>query len=229
MSEHAIVSNSEWVSKRKELLAKEKEFTRVKDQISQMRRDLPWVRVDKDYIFDGPNGKESLAQLFEGRSQLIVYHFMFAPEWDAGCKSCSFWADNFNGAIVHMNHRDITMVAISRAPYEKLAAYEKRMGWNFKWLSSESNTFNADFGVSFPEGATSVRYNYVDIDPDGETDLPGISVFYKDDRGHIYHTYSAYSRGIDLMNTTYNYIDLTPKGRDEGEGIARWLRRHDEY
>ena len=229
MSEHAIVSNSEWVSKRRELLAKEKEFTRLKDHISQMRRDLPWVRVDKDYIFDGPNGKESLAQLFEGRSQLIVYHFMFAPEWDAGCKSCSFWADNFNGAIVHMNHRDITMVAISRAPYEKLAAYEKRMGWSFKWLSSGSNTFNTDFGVSFPEGATSVNYNYVDIDPDGETDLPGISVFYKDDQGHIFHTYSAYSRGIDLMNTTYNYIDLTPKGRDEGEGIARWLRRHDEY
>lgn len=226
---HAVVQHEQWVNARKELVAKEKEFTRLKDQISQLRRDLPWECVTGDYVFEGPRGKETLAQLFDGRLQLIVYHFMYAPEWTEGCPSCSFWADNFNGLIVHLNHRDISMVAISRAPYEQLAAYQKRMGWTFKWLSSGGNRFNYDYGVSFPDGARSVTYNFMQIDPEGETDLPGISVFYKNDAGEIFRTYSCYSRGIDLMNTAYNYMDLTPIGRNEGDGNMRWLRRHDQY
>ena len=204
----------------------------MRDRVAQLRRDLPWEPVSTDFVFDGPNGQERLSELFDGRSQLIVYHFMFAPEWDAGCKSCSFWADNFDPIIVHLNHRDVSMVAISRAPYEKLEAFEKRMGWSFKWLSSASNAFHYDYGVSFRADDVakgSVRYNYRQFDPDGDTDLPGISVFIKTDDGKMYHTYSCYARGIDLMNTAYNYLDLTPKGRDEGDAPQRWVRRHDEY
>jgi predicted dithiol-disulfide oxidoreductase (DUF899 family) len=228
--EHAVVSHDAWVEARKKLLAAEKAFTRERDRVSAARRDLPWEEVTTAYMFDGPDGPRSFAELFDGRSQLVVYHFMYAPEWDAGCPSCSFWADSFNPVGVHLNHRDVTMVAISRAPRDQLAAYEKRMGWSFPWYSSGRNTFNYDFGVSFREGGGGTDYNYGQLSAGGETDLPGISVFYKDASGRIFHTYSTYTRGIDLMNTAYNYLDLVPKGRDEGDsGMGLWLRRHDEY
>ena len=229
--DHPVVSHPEWIAARQALLAKEKEFTRLRDELSRLRRALPWERVDKDYVFDGPRGKETLADLFEGRSQLLVYHFMFAPEWDAGCPHCSHWADSFNPVIVHLNHRDVTMVAISRAPYEKLAAYEKRMGWTFKWLSSYGNDFNFDFNVSFTHAQIDRHecfYNYVKQDP-GVSDREGLSVFHRADDGAIFHTYSAFARGIDLFSTDYNYLDVTPKGRDEGGEGPYWVKRHDEY
>lgn len=230
--DHKIVSAEAWLEERKELLAKEKAFTRLRDELAQARRELPWEPVKEDYVFEGPHGPEKLSELFEGRSQLIVYHLMFAPDWDAACPSCSFWADNFNPIIVHLNHRDTSMVAISRAPYAKLAQYEKRMGWSFKWLSSGANSFNYDYDVSFPqEDLDKGRcfYNYAMDDP-GVTDKEGISVFFKTSDGKMFHTYSTYQRGIDLMNTAYNYLDLTAKGRDEEDVSMRmWLRRHDEY
>ncbi|RKH43539.1 DUF899 domain-containing protein [Corallococcus sicarius] len=233
MSQHPIVSREEWLEARKRLLAKEREFTHLRDALSQERRELPWVRVDKPYVFQGPNGEEALSQLFAGRSQLIVYHFMFAPEWDAGCKSCSFWADSFNGIIPHLEHRDVSMVAIARAPLAKLQAYERRMGWSFKWLSSGQSDFNYDFGVSFmPEELAQKRatYNYAPFSGD-ITDKQGISTFIKDSDGTLFHAYSCYARGVDPMNAAYQYLDLVPKGRDE-QGLAfpmEWLRRRDEY
>ena len=226
-----VVSRDRWISERVALMAKEKEFTRLRDELSRLRRELPWEKVTKPYVFDGPRGKETLAELFEGRSQLAVYHFMFGPTWDEGCKSCSFWADNFNGIDIHLAHRDITFLAISRAALPKLEAYKQRMGWSFKWVSSGENDFNYDFQVSFdPEAAKSgaARYNY-GTGRRVQEEMPGVSVFSKDPTGTIYHTYSAYSRGIDLLNGAYNYVDLTPKGRDEGEHIMGWLRRHDQY
>jgi predicted dithiol-disulfide oxidoreductase (DUF899 family) len=228
---HKVVSSDKWIEARKQLLIKEKEFTRLRDELSQQRRDLPWQVVNKEYVFEGPKGKETLPELFEGRSQLIVYHFMFDPGWDAGCLHCSFWADNFNGAIVHLNHRDVTMIAVSRAPHTKLAEYEKRMGWNFKWVSSAGTDFNFDYGVSFtPEEVAnkSAVYNYTTQDP-GFTEREGVSVFYKDSKGSVFHTYSAYARGIDMLNGAYHYLDLVPKGRDEGDRNQFWVRRHDEY
>ena len=228
---HAVVSHEKWLTARTAFLAKEKEFNKLRDELSRQRRELPWELVDKDYIFEGPNGKQSLAELFDGRSQLVIYHFMFDPSWDAGCRHCSFWADNFNGIIVHLNHRDVTMIAVSHAPHSKLAAYEKRMGWNFKWLSSFGTDFNFDYHVSFtPEEVASKKafHNFTIHDPQG-TQQAGISVFFKDSTGSVFHTYSAYSRGVDLMNTAYNYLDLAPKGRDEGSRTQYWVRRHDEY
>ncbi len=228
---HPVVSHEDWLAARTELLAREKKFTRLRDELTQTRRDLPWERVEKEYVFEGPKGKETLRDLFDGRTQLVVYHFMFSPEWDAGCPHCSHWADNFNGIIVHLNHRDVTMVAISRAPYDKLKAYEKRMGWTFKWLSSHGTDFNFDFGVSFRPDELSKKkriYNYGTIDP-GMPDREGVSVFYEDAQGNIFHTYSAYARGIDMMNVDYQYLDIVPKGRDEGERGPFWVRRHDEY
>jgi predicted dithiol-disulfide oxidoreductase (DUF899 family) len=229
--DHRIVARDQWIESRRAFLAKEKEFTRLRDELSRERRELPWERVDKAYTFDGPNGKESLGDLFAGKSQLIVYHFMFAPDWEEGCKSCSFWADNFERLPVHLKHRDTTLIAISRAPLAKLEAYRKRLGWSFKWVSSGGNDFNYDYRVSFtPEeiAAGELDYNYGTARMKmGE--LPGISVFYKDAKGDIFHTYSAYARGIDMLNNAYHYLDLTPKGRDEGDGIMAWLRRHDEY
>ena len=230
MPQHKIASHQEWIAARQELLAREKEFTRLRDDVSRLRRDLPWEKVEKDYVFDGPNGKETLSQLFAGKSQLIVYHFMFAPDWDAGCKSCSFWADNFNGIDVHLKHRDIAFVAISRAPLAKLEAYRKRMGWGFKWLSSGANSFNFDYGASFtPEEMASGKafFNYK-IQKPPVSDMVGISVFLKGDDGALYHTYSTYERGVDMMNGAYHYIDLTPKGRNETD-TQSWVRRHDEY
>lgn len=228
-----VVSREEWLIARKEHLAKEKEFTRLRDQLSQQRRELPWVKVDKTYLFDGPDGKESLADLFEGRSQLIIYHFMYGPDWAEGCPSCSFWADNFNGIVVHLQHRDITLVVVSRASLDTLNAYKERMGWNFKWVSSFSNDFNYDYHVSFSPDEVEkgeMDYNFEKTEfPSDEA--PGISVFYKDEQGDVFHTYSCYSRGLDMLNAAYHYMDLVPKGRDEGHlpYSMAWLRRHDQY
>jgi predicted dithiol-disulfide oxidoreductase (DUF899 family) len=208
-----------------------KEFTRLRDELNQQRRELPWEEVTKNYVFDGPDGKQTLAALFESRSQLVVYHFMFGPDWDAGCPHCSFWADNFNPIIVHLNQRDVSMVAISRAPLGKIEEYKNRMGWNFKWLSSLGNDFNLDFQASFPPEDLNkgvVFYNFKD-QKEKSSEREGASVFYKDSTGKIFHTYSTYARGIDLMNTAYNYLDLVPKGRDEGNRSQFWVRRHDEY
>lgn len=229
--EHRIVSHEDWVTARRAFLAREKEFTRQRDELSQARRDLPWERVEKAYVFDGPQGRESLVDLFAGKSQLIVYHFMFAPDWNEGCKSCSFWADNFERLPVHLKHRDTSLVAVSSAPLAKLEAYRKRLGWTFKWVSSAGNGFNHDYRVTFtPEEAASgaLDYNYTKL-PMSMTELPGISVFYKDASGTIFHTYSCYARGLDMLNNAYHFLDLTPKGRDEGDGIMTWLRRNDEY
>jgi predicted dithiol-disulfide oxidoreductase (DUF899 family) len=228
-----VVSHEEWLKARRDLLVKEKEFTRLRDELSQRRRELPWEAVDKNYVFEGPHGKQALTDLFEGRSQLVIYHFMFDPSWDAGCPHCSFWADNFNGTIVHLNQRDTTMIAVSHAPYGKLAAYEKRMAWNFKWLSSFGTDFNFDYHVSFtPEEVRNKTafYNFA-IQPTPGTDAPGVSVFYRDQSGRVFHTYSAYARGIDLLNAAYNYLDLTPRGRDEAgqKNPQFWVRRRDEY
>jgi predicted dithiol-disulfide oxidoreductase (DUF899 family) len=231
MTKHKVLSREKWLAARKALLVKEKAFTRLRDRLSRQRRALPWVKVDKNYVFDGPTGRETLSDLFDDRSQLIVYHFMFAPDWDAGCKHCSFWADNFDKIIVHLNHRDVTMVAASRAPSSKLAAYQKRMGWNFKWVSSRGTDFNFDYHVSFtPEEEANKKalFNYKMQDPDS-SDREGASIFYKDAKGNIFHTYSTYARGIDMVNTAYHYLDLVPKGRDEEKTGPSWLRRRDEY
>jgi predicted dithiol-disulfide oxidoreductase (DUF899 family) len=231
MTKHKVLSREKWLAARKALLVKEKAFTRLRDRLSRQRRALPWVKVDKNYVFDGPTGRETLSDLFDDRSQLIVYHFMFAPDWDAGCKHCSFWADNFDKIIVHLNHRDVTMIAASRAPYHKLETYKKRMGWNFKWVSSGGTGFNYDYHVSFTpeeEAKKQAFFNYKMRDPDS-SDREGASVFYKDAKGNIFHTYSTYARGIDMVNVAYHYLDLVPKGRDEGKTGPSWLRRHDEY
>jgi predicted dithiol-disulfide oxidoreductase (DUF899 family) len=229
--EARIVSHDEWIVERAAFMAKEKEFTRLRDELSRERRELPWEKVTKEYVFDGPHGKQTLAELFENRSQLLVYHFMFHPAWNEGCAGCSFWADNFNGIDIHLAHRDISFLAVSRAPLPKLEAYRKRMGWGFTWVSSGESDFNYDFQASHdPEAAKggTAYYNYGTGRRVGE-DMPGVSVFYKDQSGDIYHTYSAYSRGIDVLNGAYNYIDLTPKGRDEGDKGQYWVRRHDQY
>jgi predicted dithiol-disulfide oxidoreductase (DUF899 family) len=228
---HKVVPHEQWVEARAAFLNREKQFTRARDELNRQRQELPWEAVEKRYVFTGPDGKETLADLFDGRSQLIVYHFMFGPDWDAGCPHCSFWADNFDPVIVHMNQRDVSMVAVSRAPYARLAAYRKRMGWTFKWVSSAGTTFNFDYGVSFtPEQrkAGTAVYNFRAGDPGGD-EREGVSVFYKDESGKLFHTYSTYARGIDLQNTAYNYIDLVPKGRDEGNRSQYWVRRRDEY
>ena len=232
-AEHTVVAHEQWLEARKQLLAEEKEFNRLRDRLSRRRRELPWEAVGKDYAFQGPAGKRTLAQLFDGRSQLIVYHFMFSPDWEAGCKSCSFWADNFDRIPVHLAHRDVSFVAISRAPYPKLAAYQKRMGWSFAWVSAYDNDFNYDYAVSFkPDeiAAGTASYNYAPTER-SISDLVGISVFYKDESGRVFHTYSTYARGVDMMNGAYHYLDLTPKGRNEGgqEHPQAWVRRHDEY
>ncbi len=230
---HRVVSHKEWLSARKAFLTKEKAFTRQRDKLNRQRRELPWERVEKTYIFDGPSGKETLSQLFGKRSQLVVYHFMFTPAWDEGCKHCSFWADNFNGIDVHLNHRDVSFVAISRAPLAKIEAFKKRMGWSFKWLSSFGTDFNYDYQASFtPEQIKSrkVFYNYKTSAMDMQ-DREGVSVFYKDPKGAIFHTYSTYARGIDMVNGAYHFLDLAPKGRDEDglEFTQSWVRYHDKY
>jgi predicted dithiol-disulfide oxidoreductase (DUF899 family) len=233
MEGHNIVSRDAWTAAREKLLAKEKEFTRLRDQLSRQRRELPWERVEKDYVFDGPDGSRSLPELFDGREQLVVFHFMFDPGWDEGCKSCSFWADNFDGVVVHLNHRDVSFVAISRAPLSKLEAYKQRMGWHFPWLSSAGNDFNFDYRVSFrPEELAKgdVTYNYRP-QKTSMSELPGLSVFCRGTGGAIFHTYSCYARGLDMLNGAYHVLDLVPKGRDEDTlpYPMEWLRRHDQY
>ncbi|MBT5238965.1 MAG: DUF899 domain-containing protein [Rhodospirillaceae bacterium] len=233
MTQHSVVSHEEWVEARKAFLAKEKEFSRLRENISQARRDLPWERVDADYVFTGPDGEEKLSDLFAGQSQLIVYHFMYGADWEAGCKSCSYMADHFNPAIVHLNARGISMVAASNAPLDKLDTFKARMGWSFKWVSSMGSMFNRDYSVSFTQeeiDSGAVYYNYKDQSfPMSEA--PGVSVFFKDDDSAIYHTYSAYARGLDPMLTAYQYMDLAPKGRDEAElpYSMAWVTHHDSY
>ena len=234
MPQNRVVSRDEWIVARKEHLRKEKELTRQRDELSRQRRELPWVRVEKPYVFDGTNGKETLGDLFDGRSQLIVQHFMFAPGWEEGCPSCSFQADHIDGSAVHLAHRDVTLVAISRAPLVQIEAFKKRMGWRFKWVSSNGNDFNSAYDVSFTKDDVArgtTYYNYEVRKFPGEGEAPGTSVFYKDERGDIFHTYSAYARGIEPLIGAYQYLDLVPKGRDE-DGLAftmSWLRHHDRY
>ncbi len=233
MSTHKIVSQEEWLEARKAHLAREKEFTRLRDQLSRERRELPWVKVEKDYVFQGPNGAESLGDLFDGRSQLLVQHFMYGPDWDDGCPSCSFWADSYDGFIVHLAQRDVTMVAVSRAPLEVLDAYKKRMGWSFKWVSSLGSDFNRDFQVTFtPEEMAKgeMTYNYETRSFPAD-EAPGVSVFARNEAGEIFHTYSCYARGLDMLNGAYHYLDLVPKGRDEDDlpYSMAWVQRHDEY
>ncbi|TWT01645.1 thioredoxin family protein [Reyranella sp. CPCC 100927] len=230
MDQPRIVSREEWTRERKAHLAKEKEFTRLRDQLSAQRRELPWVKVDTTYVFDTPKGKQTLADLFDGRSQLIVYHFMLGPDDTEGCPGCSFLVDHVDGANLHLAHHDVTFVAVSRAPLAKLKAYKKRMGWHFPWVSSGNTTFNYDYNVSFTQedvAKGAATYNYEKLD-EAIDDLPGISVFYKDANGDIFHTYSSYARGGDILIGAYNYLDLTPKGRNESSTMD-WVRRHDRY
>ncbi len=230
MGEHEVVGHDEWIRARGVLLAQEKAFTRDRDRLSAERRELPWELIDKPYVFDGPGGALTLADLFDGRSQLVVYHFMFDPAWDEGCPHCSFWADNFNGAPVHLRARDVAFVAISRAPLVKISAHKQRMGWDFPWVSSFGTDFNNDFGVSFAPGSLGDRiYNFGSIAP-GLEDREGLSVFVRNEAGRIFRTYSTYARGIDMINGTYQILDLVPKGRDEPKDEPQfWVRRHDEY
>jgi predicted dithiol-disulfide oxidoreductase (DUF899 family) len=229
VDDHKVLAHDEWVEARKQLLVTEKEVTRLRDEMTRQRRELPWEAVDKHYVFEGPGGERTLAELFDGCRQLLVYHFMFDPDDDVGCPICSFWADNFNPLIAHLRARDVTMVAVSQARFAKIAGYKERMGWSFPWFSSFGSDFNFDYAVSFrPEQADEPVYNYETLNP-RNTQREGLSVFYKDDGVRTFHTYSAYARGIDIVNTAYNYLDLVPKGRDEDSRGPYWVRRHDEY
>jgi predicted dithiol-disulfide oxidoreductase (DUF899 family) len=233
MPDHKVVSHEAWLEARKEFLAKEKEFTRLRDELSRARRELPWERVEKDYRFETPNGSRTLAEIFDGRSQLLVYHFMLGPDWEEGCKSCSFWADNYNNIPIHLNHRDVTFAAISRAPLARIEAYKTRMGWGFPWYSSFGSDFNFDYHVSLtPEEIAAGRamYNYRVLQTTN-SEWPGVSVFFRDADGAVFHTYSTYERGLDMLNGAYHLLDLVPKGRDEDNlpFTMQWVRRHDQY
>jgi predicted dithiol-disulfide oxidoreductase (DUF899 family) len=230
---HKVVSEAEWTEAHKAFLAKEKELTRQRDELSRQRRELPWVKVGKNYVFDGPGGKRSLADLFDGRSQLIVYHFMFGPEWEQGCPSCSMSGDHMDSTLVHVIQRDVTMAAVSRAPLDKIETFKKRMGWTFPWVSSFGNDFNRDYHVSFTKEqmANSKTYYNFGTSAFPADEAPGISVFYKDGNGDIFHTYSSYGRGPEFLLGAYSYLDLVPKGRDEA-GLPfpmAWVRHHDRY
>lgn len=231
---HPVVSRKEWLAARKELLTREKELTRLRDELSAKRRALPWVKIEKEYTFDTLEGRRTLAELFEGRSQLIVHHFMFGPGWEAGCIGCSFTADHIEGTRVHLEHHDVSLVRISRAPLAEIDTYRKRMGWQVKWVSSHGSDFNYDYQVSFrPEEIAKgeVTYNYAMSHVSIE-DLSGLSVFYRDASGDIFHTYSTYGRGDELVDSTYMLLDMTPKGRNETGphyNLMDWVRRHDEY
>ena len=233
MTEHAIASRDEWLKARMALLEREKAFTRERDALSRERRALPWVEIAKPYDFDTETGRKTLAQLFGGHGQLVVYHFMFGPDWQQACKSCSFWADNFDRIVVHLAARDVTLVAVSRAPLERLTAFKQRMGWSFDWVSSHDSDFNYDFDVSFSDETLKSGASYYNYRTGGfpADEAPGISVFTKDGNGTVYHTYSTYARGLDMMNTAYHYLDLVPKGRDEDalDMTMAWVRLHDEY
>ena len=231
--EHRIVSRDEWLEARKAHLAREKELTRLRDQVSAERREMPWVKVEAPYVFRGPDGEATLADLFDGRSQLIVYHFMLGPGWEQGCQSCSYLSDHFDGAVVHLANRDVTFVVVSRAPLEEIEAFKARMGWRFKWVSSHDSDFNHDYHVSFTEeemAGGEVFYNY-HLTTFPMEEAPGASVFYRDSSGDIFHTYSCYGRGLDGLIGTYNFLDLAPKGRDEAElpWPMAWVRHHDRY
>lgn len=230
--QHQIVSKDKWIAARKELLTKEKEFTRLRDELSNQRLELPWEAVEKSYLFEGPKGNETLNDLFGGHSQLMVYQFMFGPGWKEGCQSCSYLADHFDGAAIHLANRDVTLAVVSRAPFKEIEAFQQRMGWKFKWVSSLGNDFNYDYQASAtPEELAKgeVYYNYAMTKFPSE-EMPGLSVFYKDATG-IFHTYSAYARGLDILLGAYNFLDMAPKGRHE-EGLPwpmAWVRHHDKY
>ena len=234
MEPHKVVSHDEWIAARKAHLAEEKAFTRARDALARKRRDLPWEKVDKNYVFDTPAGKQSLADLFGGKSQLIIYHFMLGPGWEAGCPSCSYLADHFDGAAVHLAQRDVSFVVVSRAPLSEIEAFKRRMGWRFKWVSSFGSDFNPDYQVSFTaqeKAGGRVFYNYEFIESFPSEERPGASVFYKNAAGEIFHTYSTYGRGLDILIGTYHFLDLAPKGRDE-DALAwsmAWVRHHDRY
>jgi predicted dithiol-disulfide oxidoreductase (DUF899 family) len=225
------VSGKIWLAQRKKLLKKEKTFTHHRDELRRQRRGLPWVKVEKPYMFDTRGGKKTLADLFDGRSQLIIYHFMFGPGWKEGCKACSFLVDHIDGALIHLEHHDVSLVVVSRASLREIAPFKKRMGWRFRWISSFGSDFNFDYHVSFTKKEIAkgkIYYNY-EMTEGGE-EQPGVSVFYKDKSGEIFHTYSSYGRGGDLLIGTYNYLDLAPLGRQEGKGQGMdWVRLHDKY
>lgn len=230
MKDHKVVSQEEWNAAASAHLTKEKELTRLKDEVSAARRELPWVKIEKDYVFEGPNGKVKLADLFEGRSQLFVYHFMWLWEEGRGCPSCSYIMDNVSGALIHLENHDVKFVAISRGPFKELDAFRKRLGWTADMVSSENTDFNFDFKVSFTKDEIDARapeYNFGTIEVDFD-EMPGASIFYKNEAGEVFHTYSTYARGGDILLTTYNMLDMTPKGRNEDE-IMEWVRYNDEY
>jgi len=233
LENHKVVSRAEWIAARKKLLAREKELTHLRDAIAKERRQLPWVKVEKDYVFDTPAGKKSLVDLFGGRSQLVVYHFMFGPEWKEGCPSCSMIADGFDGAVTHLAQRDVSFTAISRAPLAKIEAFKKRLGWRFSWVSSSETDFNYDYHASFTKEQLAkgkVDYNF-EMAEFPSAEAPGISVFYKDENGDVFHTYSSYARGTETGLNAYSYLDLVPKGRDEDDlpFTMAWVRHHDRY
>ena len=227
-----VVSRDVWLEARRQLLVREKEATHLRDRVNTERLALPWVKVDKDYVFDTPTGKKALSDLFDGRSQLIVYHFMLGPDWDAGCPGCSFLADHLDGTLAHLNHHDVSLAAVSRAPIDKVEAYKKRMGWSFPWVSSFANDFNFDYHVSFSKeqlAGETVFYNFTPMDSaEGYDELPGLSAFYKDDAGNVFHTYSSYARGPEELIGTLMILDRAPKGRNESSTM-NFVRRHDEY
>lgn len=232
-ADHPVVPEDRWLAARKSLLNHEKELTRLRDEIARERRALPWVHIKKNYVFDAPEGKRTLGELFDGRHQLLVQHFMLGPDWEQGCPSCSFMSDHLGGMELHLAHRDITLVVVSRAPLDQIERFRRRMGWGFKWVSAFGTDFNHDFGVSFSPAQVAggvVPYNYTTQAFPSE-EAPGISVFYKDDVGTVYHTYSTYGRGVEAMMGTYDLLDLTPKGRDERNPNwpMEWIRHHDRY
>ena len=234
MQQHSVVSQDQWLAARKALLQKEKEFTYLRDKINQERLALPWMQVDKNYVFDPPKGKKSLSDLFDGRSQLIVYHFMLGPGWEAGCPGCSFLCDHLDGALPHLEHHDVMLTAVSRAPLSEIQSYKTRMGWKFPWASSFGSDFNFDYHVSFSDEQITngnATYNFSDMPMKKEsaaTELPGLSSFYKDENGQIFHTYSSFARGGEELIGTLMILDRAPKGRNE-ESTMDFVRRHDEY
>jgi len=233
MTRHNIVSREQWIEARRDLLREEKAWTRERDRLAEKRRSLPWVRIDKNYIFEAADGPVTLAELFDGRSQLIVYHFMFGPDWDEGCPGCSLLSDQVDGARRHFEHNDVSYVAVSRGPIEKLEAYRRRMEWKFRWVSSAKSDFNLDFNVSFPKGTREdgVFYNFEQRADPGIDELPGVSVFYRDEAGTIFHTYSTFGRGGEPFLPVYSWLDIVPKGRNETDQgtLTDWVRRHDRY
>jgi len=232
MGQPRIVSRDEWLAARKQFLSKEKKLTQLRDRLSVERRALPWVRVDKPYVFEGPQGRETLSELFAGRSQLVIYHFMFGPGWEQGCPSCSWAADNIEANVVHLRARDVTLVVVSRAPLAQIQAFQRRMGWRFPWVSSYGSDFNYDYRVSFTPEETATGKAYYNYGPNGfpSEEAPGVSVFSKDASGAVFHTYSTFARGAEPLLGGYYLLDLVPKGRDEtGPWTMSWVRHHDRY